>query len=157
MARNLSVFITGCSDGGLGSALALAFHAKGYHVYASTRDPSKMTELSSLSNMTLLRLDVTSDSEVAAAVETVKRDNDGKLDILINNAGRNHFMPVLDIDIDDAKKIYETNFWGPLRMMKSFAPLLIEAKGMLVNTTSIAGYVNVPWMSMRSIPLPRQR
>jgi len=157
MVQNPTVLITGCSDGGLGSALALAFHAKGYHIFASTRNPSKMTALSSLPNTTLLRLDVTSDPDVAAAVEAVKRHSGNKLDILINNAGRNYFMPVLDIDIDAAKKIYETNLWGPLRLMKAFAPLLIQSQGMLVNVTSISGYVNVPWMSMSFVPLAPSR
>lgn len=150
MASKNTVLITGCSDGGLGSALVLAFHTKGYHIYASARDLSRTTALSSLSNITLLKLDVTSDSDVAAAAEYIKSDNGGKLDIVVNNAGRNYFMPVLDTDIDAAKKIFDTNFWGALRVMKVFAPLLVKSQGVLVNIASISGHVNVPWMGKSS-------
>jgi 1-acylglycerone phosphate reductase len=152
MAQKKTVLVTGCSDGGLGSALALSFHAKGFHIYASARDLSTTTALSSLSNITLLKLDVTSDSDVAAAAEFVKHDNGGKLDIVVNNAGRNYFMPVLDTDIDAAKKIFDTNFWGALRIMKAFAPLLVKSQGVLVSIASISGYVNVPWMGMSLSP-----
>ncbi|TVY33838.1 Short-chain dehydrogenase [Lachnellula subtilissima] len=142
-----AVLITGCSDGGLGSALASAFLSQGYHVFATTRNVSKMSTLSKLPNLTLLDLDVTVDSQIATAVDSVKRTT-GRLDILINNAGRNHFSPVLDIDISEAKQIFEINLWGPLALVKAFMPLLMESKGTVVNTTSISGYLNVPYMGL---------
>lgn len=145
-----TVLITGCSEGGIGSALALAFQAHGLHVFATTRSLPKMAHLSKFPNITLLSLDVTSSSDISAAVNAVKfhPGNNGKLDYLINNAGRNFFMPTLDIDIAEAKKIYETKFWGPLALIKAFAPLVIKAKGTIVNNCSISGHVNVPFMGM---------
>jgi NAD(P)-dependent dehydrogenase (short-subunit alcohol dehydrogenase family) len=145
LATKKTVLITGCSDGGLGSALALAFLNEGYHVVATTRDVSKMTTLSNLPNVTLLTLDVTVTSQITAAVESVKNTT-GHLDILVNNAGRNHFSPALDIDVSEAKEIFEINLWGPLALIKAFMPLLLESKGTVVNTTSISGYLNVPYM-----------
>ena len=57
-------------------------------------------------------------------------------------------MPVLDINIEEAKRIFDTNFWGALNMIHAFAPLVIKAKGSIVNVTSIAGHVNVPYMGL---------
>ncbi len=83
-----TVLITGCSDGGLGAALAIAFHEAGLHVYATARNPSKMTELTSLGIETLT-LDVLSDSSITACVNKLSN-----LDILVNNAGACYSMPV---------------------------------------------------------------
>lgn len=141
-----SVLITGCSDGGIGSALVATFHERGYHVFATARDVSKMSALADLQNTTLLVLDVGNPDQISTAVEAIAKETGGTLDILINNAGRNHFSPVLDIDIAAAKKVYETNLWGPLAMIQAFAPLVINAKGTIVSVTSISGYVNVPHM-----------
>ena len=59
-------------------------------------------------------------------------------------------MPVLDEDIDDAKLIFETNYWGPLALLKAFAPLVIKSKGHITSITSISGHINVPYMGKRS-------
>jgi len=142
-----SVLITGCSDGGIGGALALAFHTAGFYVFATARDPSKISALSKLhDDVTLLAMDVLDPAQIAAAVETVKQRTDNKLDVLINNSGVNHFSPVLDIDIPEAKQIFETNFWGALAIIQAFAPMVINAKGSIVNIASVSGHVNVPHM-----------
>lgn len=57
-------------------------------------------------------------------------------------------MPVLDINIEEAKRIFDTNFWGALNMIQAFAPLVIKANGSIVNVTSISGHVNVPYMGL---------
>lgn len=141
-----TVLITGCSDGGIGSALAQEFHAQNYHVFATARNISKMTDLAQLPNATLLTLDVLDNAQIMQSAKDVSGKTGGKLDVLINNAGRNHFMPVLDIDIEDAKRIFDTNFWGALSVMQAFSPLVIKTKGSIVNITSISGYVNTPYM-----------
>lgn len=89
-----TVLITGCSDGGLGAALALAFHEAGLHVYATARNPSKMSQLAAL-GMETLTLDILSDSSIAAC-----RSKLSSLDILVNNAGNRNqplslFLPNL--------------------------------------------------------------
>ncbi|TGO83172.1 hypothetical protein BPOR_0691g00080 [Botrytis porri] len=81
-------------------------------------------------------------------MEFVRNKCGSSLDILIKNAGRNHFSPVLDIDLDEAKKIYDINVWSPLMLIQKFAPHVISAKGSITNVTSISGYVNVPYMDM---------
>ncbi|KAK5246487.1 NADPH-dependent 1-acyl dihydroxyacetone phosphate reductase [Exophiala xenobiotica] len=107
-----------------------------------------MSTLEKLPNMTLLPLDVTSSSSIAEAVEQVKSRTGGKLDYLLNNSGQNIIMPALDLDIDDAKGMFEVNFWGVLRMIQAFAPLLIEAEGTIVNIGSIVAYLHAPYTSV---------
>ncbi|KAH9890137.1 hypothetical protein F4778DRAFT_773128 [Xylariomycetidae sp. FL2044] len=141
-----TVLITGCSDGGIGSALAIVFQQRGFHVFATARDPGKMSELRGLSNVTLLTLDVVKTSDIKAAAEVVSQQTGGTLDYLVSNAGRNHFMPVLDEDLSKVRDLFEINFFGPLALVQTFAPLVIKSKGMAVFITSISGYVITPWM-----------
>lgn len=142
-----SVLITGCSKGGIGYALAQSFQKRGLRVFASARTPSKMSPLEELPNVTLLTIDVTSSSSIAAAVNMVEKETDGSLDYLVNNAGCFYVMPMLDVDMVEAKSIFDTNFWGSLAMIQAFGPLLISAKGSIVNIGSISSCMCVPWMS----------
>ncbi|RAO74287.1 uncharacterized protein BHQ10_010299 [Talaromyces amestolkiae] len=145
-----SVLITGCSDDGIGYGLALTLQQRGYLVFATTRDVKKMSKLEGLSNVELLALDVTEKDQIAAAARVVRDQTGGTLDYLINNAGRNHFMPILDEDLNATRAIFDTNVWGPVAVTQAFAPFLIEAKGRIVFITSISGYINVPWMDPAS-------
>jgi NAD(P)-dependent dehydrogenase (short-subunit alcohol dehydrogenase family) len=144
MSSNGSVLITGCSDGGIGSGLALVFQARGYHVFATVRDPEKASALKDLPRVTLLTLEVTNMEDIIAAKHAVSVQTGGTLSYLINNAGRNHFMPLLDEDIAAAKDVFDINVWGPLAITQAFASLLMKAKGTLVNITSIAGHGAIP-------------
>lgn len=146
MSQQGTVLVTGCSDGGIGSALALELQCRGYFVFATLRDPTKASNLSKKSNVMVLTLDVTNAAHIAAAVQVVEGESGGTLDYLINNAGRNHFMPLMDENIETAKSIFDTNVWGTLAVTQAFAPFLIKSKGTLVNITSISGYLNMPWM-----------
>ena len=136
-----TVLITGCSDGGLGSALAIAFHKAGLHVYATARNPSKMTELTALGIETLT-LDVQSDSSIATCVSQLS-----SLDILVNNAGATYTMPVSDLSIPQAKKLFDLNVWSYLAVTQAFLPLLLKSKGMIVNHTSIVSILTIPFLS----------
>ena len=136
-----TVLITGCSDGGLGSALAIAFHNAGLHVYATARNPSKMTELTSLGIETFT-LDVQSESSIAACVGQLS-----SLDILVNNAGATYTMPVSDLSIPEAKKLFDLNVWSYLAVTQAFLPLLLKSRGMIVNQTSGASVITVPFQS----------
>lgn len=142
-----SVLITGCSDGGIGSALALAFQQQGgFHVFATARNPAKMAALKDLENVTLLTLDVTDSAQIKEAVDAVRTATGGTLDYLINNAAIAHFRPILDENIEETKRLFDTNVWSPLAVTQAFSPLIIKAKGDFVFITSIAGYGNTPWM-----------
>ena len=136
-----TVLITGCSDGGLGSALAIAFHKAGLHVYATARNPSKMTEVTALGIQTLT-LDVQSDSSIAACVSQLS-----SLDILVNNAGATYAMPVSDLSIPEAKKLFDLNVWSYLAVTQAFLPLLLKSKGIIANHTSSASALTLPFQS----------
>lgn len=144
-----SVLITGCSAGGIGAALAEVFHEKGYHVFAALRDLSKTPQaLSGAANVTQLTLDVLSSESIAAAVDSVKRETGGRLDVLVNNSGGGYITPALDASIDEGKKLFDLNFWAPLAVLQAFAPLLISAKGCVVNNSSANAFLPLPLMSM---------
>jgi 1-acylglycerone phosphate reductase len=136
-----TVLITGCSDGGLGAALAIAFHKAGLHVYATARNPSKMKSLIELGIETLT-LDVQSSSSIADCVSKVS-----KLDILVNNAGAIYNRPFSDLSIPEAKKLFDLNVWSYLEVAQAFLPLLLKSKGMIVNQTSVASVVTLPFQS----------
>lgn len=145
-----SVLITGCSHGGIGSSLAETFQKRGLHVFATGRSLKKMAHLADLPNVTLLTLDVTSPSSIADAVKAVAAQTGGTLDYLVNNAGRNYICPTLDVDIAEAKAMFDVNFWGLCSCIQAFASLLIAAKGTIVNIGSFQSVLNVPYSSIYS-------
>ncbi|TGJ78223.1 hypothetical protein E0Z10_g10541 [Xylaria hypoxylon] len=159
MAAQKTVLITGCSDGGIGSALAATFQQRDFHVFATARDLSKMRDLEGLPNVTFLTLDIVKPDDINAAIEAVSKHTGNKtLDCLISNAGRNHFMPILDENLDTVRRLFEVNFIGPIALTQAFAPLLLEAKGMVVYIASTSGHLNIPYMgayaaSKRSIEI----
>ena len=63
----------------------------------------------------------------------------GKLDFLVNNAGRNYTVPALDVDFDEVQQTFEVNLFAVMRICREFAPLLIRSKGTIVQIGSIAG------------------
>ncbi|KAI1353032.1 putative hydroxybutyrate dehydrogenase [Xylaria sp. FL0043] len=146
MALSKTVLITGCSDGGIGSALAITFQRRGFHVFATARDQSKMQALLGLSNVTLLTLDVVKSDDIKAAVEAVSKQTGGTLDYFVSNAARNHFMPILDENLDATRKLFEINFIAPIALTQAFSPLLIKAKGTAVYIVSTSGHLNIPYM-----------
>ena len=140
-----TVLITGCSPGGIGWSMAKTFHQRGFYVFATARNPSKSAELAELSDIEILELDVTVPKTIARCKEMVAKRTGGRLDVLVNNAGVEFNSPLLDTDVAEAKKLYDVNVWGPLAMVQAFAPLLIEAKGVVFNQSSIDGALNMVW------------
>jgi short-subunit dehydrogenase len=146
MTSKGTVLITGCSDGTLGSAVALKFQDLGYHVFATARDVTKMSILTDLENTTLLPFDVLMPEHIQATVEAVTEETGGKLDYLVNMAGAADFRPILDEDMGHMKKLFDLNVFAPMCITQAFAPLLIEAKGVAVFVTSLAGHLNIPFI-----------
>jgi 1-acylglycerone phosphate reductase len=138
-----TVLITGCSDGGMGAALALAFHKAGFHVYATARTPSKMEHIASL-GIDTLTLDVQSESSIAAAVTKLS-----SLDILVNNAGSQFLMPIADVSIHEAKKLFDLNVWSHIAVTQAFLPLLLDSpNGIIVNQTSVGAVTALPFQAV---------
>lgn len=93
--------------------------------------------------MTILPVDVNSTESVESLKKQVAEITGGKLDYLVNNAGRNYTVPALDVDIEEVQQTFETNFVGVVRMCQAFGPMLIEAKGCIVQIGSVAGIMYV--------------
>ncbi|PVI02482.1 NAD(P)-binding protein [Periconia macrospinosa] len=157
MSTQKTVLITGCSTG-IGASLVTAFQKRNHLVIATARNPSSLSQFSSLPNVHCLALDVTSASSIQACVEQVgkilgdgpddeQHHHRGGLDYVVNNAGMGYDMPVLDIDVEQAKKVYETNFWGVVRVVQGFAGLVVKAKGTVVVVATSLAYLNWPYKS----------
>ncbi|KAI0881406.1 oxidoreductase [Annulohypoxylon maeteangense] len=146
MSAKKSVLITGCSEGGIGYALAKEFQANGLRVFATARSLSKVAPLKDLPNVTVLPLDVTSPGSITAVVPIVSGATGGKLDYLVNNSGLQVLNPLLDSNLKQARDMFEVNLFGAIAMVQAFAPLLIAAEGCVVNMTSITALMSPPWM-----------
>lgn len=95
----------------------------------------------------MLTLDVISPADIASAVDAVKKKTGGRLHVLVNNSGRFEAMPALDTSGEEGKKLFDLNFWAPLAMIQAFAPLLIEARGCVVNVSSVAAVLPLYFQS----------
>ena len=132
-----SILITGASTG-IGRHLAETLAEKGYHVYAGARKDKDLAALDAIENVTAVRLDVTSQAQVDAAVAMIKEKGTG-LYGLVNNAGVGGGDEVVETPIEDQTFVYDVNVEGVYRTTKAFAPLVMEANGRIVTTGSIAG------------------
>ncbi len=144
-----NVLITGCSSG-FGKLAALQFARKGDRVFASMRNLAKGGDLAAAREaeklkIDLIQLDVTDEASVKQAVASVI-ESAGSIDVLVNNAGIGAHGPVEETDDDEAKEIFETNFFGVLRVIRAALPHMREEKaGVIVNVSSLAGRVGPPF------------
>jgi NAD(P)-dependent dehydrogenase (short-subunit alcohol dehydrogenase family) len=137
-----SVLITGASTG-IGRHLAEALAADGYHVYAGARKDKDLAELDALENITAVKLDVTKQDQVDAVVAMIEEKGTG-LYGLVNNAGVGGGGFIVDTAIDDQNFVYDVNVEGVYRTTKALAPLIMESKGRIITTGSIAGTLSWP-------------
>ena len=139
------ILVTGASSG-IGLACANALQAKGHTLYGSTRDLKRMKSVS----FKPIELDVTDDASVSAAVAKIIKA-EGKIDVLVNNAGNGVAGPAYAMPVESAKKQFEVNFFGVVRMCSAVLPGMIENKqGLIVNISSLAGLFGLPYQSMYS-------
>ena len=154
MKPTKTILVTGCSADGIGAAMALALARRGHHVFATARQPAKISEtLRSLPNVTALPMDVADATSVAEAARAVADTGRG-LDVLVNNAGIEYVQPVLDVDITAAQRMLDVNLWGPVRAIQAFADPLIASRGRIVNVSSTASVVNLPWVCKLTVRPP---
>ncbi len=135
-----SVLVTGASTG-IGRHLAETLAENGYHVYAGARKEKDLAALDAIDNVTAVKLDVTKQDQVDAVVELIAEKGTG-LYGLVNNAGVGGGGQVVDTPIEDQTFVYRVNVEGVYRTTKAFAPMVIEAKGRIITTGSIAGTIS---------------
>ncbi|KAK4125629.1 NAD(P)-binding protein [Parathielavia appendiculata] len=140
-----TVLITGCSYGGMGSHLAEAFHARGFHVFATLRNTAKAGALADKEGIDILDLEVTSAESVQSCAKAVGKITGGSLDVLVNNAGADFTLLLLDTSINDARRLYDLNLWAPLAVTQAFAPMIVQAKGVICNVSSVSSICNFAW------------
>jgi NAD(P)-dependent dehydrogenase (short-subunit alcohol dehydrogenase family) len=132
-----AVLITGATTG-IGRTAAEHLASKGYFVYAGARKASDMEELNSIENIQAIRLDVTVQEEIDAAVKHIRSEGRG-LWGLVNNAGVNVVGPLIEFADEDFDFLFDVNVRGVFSVTKAFAPLIIESKGRIVNISSVSG------------------
>ncbi len=135
-----SVLVTGASTG-IGRNLTETLAEAGYHVYAGARKDADLEALDAIDNVTAVRLDVTNQDQVDAAVELIRKKGTGLWGI-VNNAGVGGGGQVVDTPIKDQTFVYDVNVEGVYRTTQAFAPLVIESGGRIVTTGSIAGTIS---------------
>jgi len=132
-----AILITGASTG-IGRNLAETLAAEGHFVYAGARKQADLDELNAIENIQAIRLDVTVQKEIDAAVETIRNEGRG-LYGLVNNAGVSVSGPLIEVEEDDMQFQMDVNLFGPYRVTKAFAPLIIESQGRITTIGSISG------------------
>jgi len=137
-----AILVTGASTG-IGRNIAETLAAEGHFVYAGARKQADIDELSAIENIQGIRLDVTVQEEIDAAVNTITREGRG-LYGLVNNAGVSVSGPMIEVEEDDMWFQMNVNLFGPYRVTKAFAPLIIESKGRITTTGSISGILSGP-------------
>lgn len=145
-----SILVTGASTG-IGRNLAETLAANGYHVYAGARKDKDLAELDAIENVTAVKLDVTKQDQIDAAVAMIREKGTG-LYALVNNAGVGGGRgQVLEAPIEDHTFVYSVNVEGVYRTSKAFGPLIVESRGRIVTTGSIAGTISaIPGFSAYS-------
>jgi len=141
-----TVLITGCSPGGIGHALAKEYHSKGAHVFATARRIEVIDDLKNL-GMSTLALDVTKPESIRAVREAVAAETGGRLDVLVNNAGQFPKAPAVEHNLSEIRELFDANFFGVIAMVQEFTPLLLAAKGQIINTGSIVALAPIPFQA----------
>ncbi|ARV05214.1 short-chain dehydrogenase/reductase [Polaribacter sp. SA4-10] len=139
------VLVTGASSG-IGKSIATFLSKKGCKVYGTSRNPKEIESF----NFELIALDVLN-------IETIKKatafiiEKEGRLDVLVNNAGMGITGPIEDTPTEEMRAVFNTNFFGAIDVMKAILPQMRKQKsGTIINVTSIAGYMGLPFRGLYS-------
>ena len=132
-----AILVTGASTG-IGRKIAEVLAEQGHFVYAGARKQADFDALNAIDNIQAIKLDVTIQEQIDAAVETVKEGERG-LYGLVNNAGVFVGGPLADVDLDEFKWLMDVNVYGVYRMTQAFTPMIIESGGRITTVGSISG------------------
>jgi NAD(P)-dependent dehydrogenase (short-subunit alcohol dehydrogenase family) len=138
-----TVLVTGASRG-IGLATATLLAQQGCTVFGTSRHPQSST----LNSFTLLPLDVRDQASVKHCVNTVIAQTH-HIDVLINNAGHSLAGAVEEASAEDARQLFETNFFGVIRTTNAVLPHMRQAgHGHIINISSLAGLIGVPYLGL---------
>jgi NAD(P)-dependent dehydrogenase (short-subunit alcohol dehydrogenase family) len=142
------VVVTGSSSG-IGFETSLLLAKKGFVTYATMRNLAKSNKIIELKQkedlpLEVLKLDVTDDKSVKEAIEKVANEQ-GRIDVLVNNAGYGLLGPLEELSIQEFKEQFEINVFGVIRVTQSVLPIMRKQQnGTIVNISSIAGRIGFP-------------
>ena len=139
------VLITGGSSG-IGKSVGEFLQTKGFKVYGTSRNPERYPD----SKFPIMALDVTKPSTISICISEVLQ-HESQIDVLINNAGAGITGPIESIPDAEIKRNFETNFFGPISVIKAVLPIMRQQNsGLIINVTSIAGYMGLPYRGIYS-------
>lgn len=144
--RQKIVLITGGSSG-IGRSIGVYLQSKGYKVYGTTRN---LKNYPGFTDFQLIELDVRDNNSIVKAIDVLNA-REGFIDVLINNAGVGITGPVEETPEVEIKKVFDTNFNGPINVLRAVLPRMREQNtGLIINITSIAGYMGLPYRGIYS-------
>lgn len=139
------VLITGGSSG-IGKSVGELLTSKGFMVYGTSRNPENYKD----SKFPILELDVKNNDTILQAVKTII-NKEGRLDVVVNNAGAGITGAIEEIPEAEIKANFDTNFFGPINVIKAVLPQMRKQHaGLIINITSIAGYMGLPYRGVYS-------
>jgi NAD(P)-dependent dehydrogenase (short-subunit alcohol dehydrogenase family) len=149
MQGEKSVTLVTGSSSGIGFETALLLARNGFHTYASMRNLEKakdLTQITSKENLPLqvIQLNVDDDKSVKDAIYKIENEQ-GRIDVVVNNAGYLLIGPLEELSIEEFKEQFETNFFGAIRVIKEVLPIMRRQRaGTIVNISSLAGRIGLP-------------
>jgi NAD(P)-dependent dehydrogenase (short-subunit alcohol dehydrogenase family) len=147
--RQKAVLVTGASTG-IGRNITERLAAEGHVVFAGARKEADLAALDAIDNVRAVRLDVTSDADIAAAVRLVADAGLG-LHGLVNNAGVAISGSMMQTSEEDFHYVMNVNVYGPFRVTRAFAPAIIESKGRITTISSISGILSSSTLGVYSM------
>jgi NAD(P)-dependent dehydrogenase (short-subunit alcohol dehydrogenase family) len=140
------VLITGATTG-LGKSMAESLARIGYHVFATGRN---IPNDSNIKNLSYRYLDVKKSDSVKGTITAILEQHH-RIDILINSAGLGLAGPLEEIPFEDIYNLFETNFFGTVRLTRHVVPVMRkQGKGLIINMSSIGGRIGLPFQSIYS-------
>jgi NAD(P)-dependent dehydrogenase (short-subunit alcohol dehydrogenase family) len=144
MDRQKVALVTGVSSG-IGCATATALADAGFRAFGTLRNPAKSGQQPR--DVELVPLDVRDENSVRSAVGTVL-ERAGRLDVLVNNAGIAMIGSAEETSIEEVKELFETNFFGVLRLTQQVLPIMRKQEsGRIINISSVVGFLPAPYMA----------
>lgn len=139
------VLITGATSG-IGNSIGKYLYEKGYKVYGTGRNP----QFKEKDGIRFVALDVSKKESIASAVGEILQ-KEGKIDFLINNAGMGITGPLEETPDEQIARVFDVNYFGVIKVIKAVLPSMREnGGGFIINITSIAGYMGLPYRGVYS-------